>query len=243
MDDRLGGWFQPQTGELAEGFDVRPADTVIDVGCGDGAGATAFLAQQGAEVLATDVDQSVLDITRRRLQNSPARAYETILSDSNPLPIDDHRASRVVCMEVMEHVPDPERFMAELVRIGQPGAKYLLTVPDPASENVQKAVAPEIYWQEPNHLRIFSHDAFSDLVEGAGLTIERRFSRGFYWSVWWAMFWSCNQEFGDPEEAPLKHWTLSWHALISTPGGKRIKDALDAQLPKSQGIIAVKKAA
>lgn len=54
--------------------------------------------------------------------------------------------------------------MAELVRVGQPGAQYLLTVPDPVAETVQKNLAPDSYFQKPNHIRIFQRDEFEQLV-------------------------------------------------------------------------------
>jgi SAM-dependent methyltransferase len=243
LDDQLAGWFQSRTGHLVDGFQITAEDVVIDVGCGDGAAATAFIAAQGADVIATDVDPAVLEITKRKLQKSHARRYQTIVSDSDPLPIEDGRATRVVCMEVLEHVPDPPKFMAELVRVGRPGAKYLLTVPDPASESVQNGIAPDVYWQVPNHLRVFTRDGFASFVRESGLEVERQFFRGFYWAVWWTMFWACDQEYGDPEHPILRHWTESWHALISSPKGKQVKQALDAHLPKSQGIVAVKPAA
>ena len=242
MDDQLAGWFQVETGELVDGFAITADDTVVDVGCGDGSASTTFAAAQGAEIIAADIDPQALGETRRKLEKSRARRYETHVTDSNPLPLADERASRVIAMEVLEHVEDPAQFMSELIRVAQPGALFLLTVPDPTSEAVQKRVAPPVYWERPNHLRVFGRDDFIQLVDTSGLTIHRHFFRGFYWAVWWAMFWAADQEFGDPEVPMLRHWTESWHALITSPKGQRIKEALDAQLPKSQGIIAQKAA-
>ena len=49
---------------------------------------------------------------------------------------------------------------------------YLLTVPDPVGESLQKKLAPDLYWRTPNHLRVFERDEFDRLVIEAGLTIE-----------------------------------------------------------------------
>ena len=131
-DSQLGGWNLAEIGQLADGFTITAEDTVIDVGCGEG-GTANFAAGRGAEVIATDIDEAMVAKARRKLEKSKARKFEAVASDSNPLPFEDERVTKVICMEVMEHVQDPQQFISELVRIGKPGAQYLLTVPDPAS--------------------------------------------------------------------------------------------------------------
>ena len=240
-DSQLGGWNLAQIGQLADGFTIKAEDTVIDVGCGEG-GTANFAAYQGAEVIATDIDEVKVEQTRQKLQKSKARCFETMVSDSNPLPIADERVTKVICMEVMEHVPDPQQFISELVRVGKPGAQYLLTVPDPASENLQKDLAPPCYWEAPNHLRIFSHEEFETLVDSAGLIIEKKILRGFYWSMWWVFFWASNQQLGEPEGPILKNWTETWNAVLQSEKATQLKQVLDHHLPKSQIIIARKPA-
>lgn len=236
------GWFQAATGELFTGFPVGPADTYLDVGCGDG-GATLFAARQGSRVIATDVRPDKLAVLGRQLAAAGATAYECILSDTNPLPLPDETATRITCSEVLEHVPDPESFIRELVRVGATESLYLLTVPDPASEAVQQELAGETYWRPPNHVRIFEREDFARLVTDAGLEIEARHSVGFYTSVWWALFWSAGQELGEAEKPLLAGWTAAWERVLAHPDGLKIKQALDRCLPKSQVIIARKPAA
>ena len=57
--------------------------------------------------------------------------------------------SRIICMEVIEHVEDPAAFVAELARVGEPDALYLLAVPDATGERIQQAFAPDYYFQSP----------------------------------------------------------------------------------------------
>ena len=130
--------------------------------------------------------------------------------------------------------------MAELVRVGRPGALYLLTVPDPGAERLQQRLAPALYWRVPNHLRIFEREDFAALVQSAGLGIESRGCYGFYQALWWAMFWSCDVTLEAPSHPALEHWERSWDALLDTPAGIAVKQALDDTLPKSQLIVARK---
>lgn len=239
LDARQSGWFNGKTGELLPGFQISAKDTVIDVGCGDGA-ACMFAGRSGAEVIATDIDPEVVAKVETKLQQSKARAVRAIVSDSNPLPIESGTGSKVICAEVLEHVDDPTAVMNELVRIGKPGARYMIAVPDPVSESLQRVLAPPIHWRKPNHLRVFERNEFELLLQNAGLIVERRIHYGFYWSIWWSLFWASDQSFTDPEGPILENWTKTWHALITSPRGAQVKQALDEFMPKSQALIARK---
>jgi SAM-dependent methyltransferase len=238
------GLFNEQTRELIGGFAIGPDDTVVDAGCGAGYAST-FASACGAAVYAVDIDANALaEIEERIRKRKPARPFHTLQSDINPLPLPDGLASRVVAQEVLEHVDDPRRFLAELVRVGQPGAQYLLSVPDPVSESVQKKLAPESYWRKPNHLRIFQREEFADLVRDSGLIIDKQLPYSFFWSMWWFLFWSVEGEVvpGAPGTPVLSYWNKTWAALMKSPNGPRIKQALDETMPKNQVILARKAA-
>lgn len=238
VDAGLSGWYLSDTDEVFRGVQISADDVVVDVGCGDG-GAILFCAQRGAEIIAVDIDVDVIAGIEARLADSPAKAWSTHVSDSNPLPLGDAIATRVICSEVLEHVDDPEQVLAELVRIGRPGARYLLTVPDPLQENMQKHVAPDSYFQKPNHIRVIERQHFADMVRRAGLVVEEQAYYGFYWGMWWALFWACGVELGQSHPV-LDHWSSTWKALLETRRGVELKHQLDRFMPKSQLIVAHK---
>jgi hypothetical protein len=124
--------------------------------------------------------------------------------------------------------------------VAKDGAKFLITVPDTAHENIQKELAPDIYFQKPNHIRIFERNDFQNLISDAGLEIERTDYYGFYWSIWWFMFWACKHDIMDPWHPLLLKWTDTWNTLLSLEDGPKIMRVLDQHLPKSQVIIATK---
>lgn len=238
------GAFNWPRRELLDGFPIGEDDIVVDVGCGEGY-ASQFAARCGAAVYAVDVDANALAAVERHMHSQmPARPFRTLLSDANPLPLAEGVATRVVAQEVLEHVDDPQQFLGELARIGQPGALYLLSVPDPASESLQKGLAPASYWCKPNHLRVFARTEFERLVRDAGLEIEKRLSYSFFWAMWWLLYWASegNFDIGTPGSPVLTHWHKTWTALLKTPNGPRIKQALDDLMPKSQVILARKAA-
>jgi SAM-dependent methyltransferase len=238
-DAGYDGWYRVDSGELYEGFAIRAEDVVVDVGCGDG-GCALFCANRGAHVIVADIDAAKVAATTQRLSGTPAREVQGVVSDANPLLLPDGVASKIISMEVLEHVDDPAQFLRELVRIGKPGAQYLLTVPDPVAEQLQVGLAPEVYFQKPNHVRIIQRDQFEQLVADAGLVIERHSYYGFYWSLWWLFFWVCKVDLADPQHPLLNSWTRTWEALLGSPQGSLVRQRMNALMPKCQAIVARK---
>ena len=250
-DAVLDGWFLGDSGELLKGFAISADDTLLDVGCGEGV-ATLFAVRQGASVIFTDSELDKVRDLARQVAEQSNQANLGLVSNSLPLPLADGCASKVVCMEVLEHVDQPEPFMAELVRMGRPGAQYLLSVPAPVGEHLQKGIAPDSYYQSPNHVQIFTAERFAALVENAGLVIEHRQANGFFWVMGMIFFWAGERAAGrDPQGAvrdriqepfmPLmESWARTWQDLLDQPDGLAIKHTLDRFMPKSQVIIARK---
>ncbi|HWR81087.1 MAG TPA: class I SAM-dependent methyltransferase [Pseudomonas sp.] len=238
-DIHLSGWTL-DTGELVKGFLIRPEDILLDIGCNSG-GYALYSARQGAEIILADVDAEQLEIARARLEAIPARRVQTLVTDANPIPLPDASVTRVVAMEVLEHVEDPAQFMSELVRVAKPGALFLFTVPDEVVEGVQKLVAPPVYFEKPNHIRIFKRGELEQLALDAGLVIEHRLQYGFYHAVWWSLFWACpDQPLSAPWHFMLESWARTWSSLLDQPKGMLVKAALDEVMPKSRVIVARK---
>ncbi|KPU59882.1 methyltransferase domain protein [Pseudomonas fluorescens] len=245
------GWFSGNSGELLKGFAITADDTLLDVGCGEGV-ATLFAIRQGASVIFTDSEYDKVRDLARQVAAQSDKPNLGLVSNSLPLPLAAGCASKVVCMEVLEHIDQPEPFMAELVRMGRPGALYLLSVPSPVGEHLQKGIAPASYFQSPNHVQIFSPERFAALVEDAGLVIEHRQASGFFWVMGMIFFWASERAAGrdlggavrDRIQAPypplMESWAKTWQDLLAQPDGLAIKRMLDQFMPKSQVIIARK---
>jgi SAM-dependent methyltransferase len=250
-DALLDGWFLGDSGELLKGFAITADDTLLDVGCGEGV-ATLFAVRQGASVIFTDSEHDKVCELARQVAAQSDKPSLGLVSNSLPLPLAEGCASKVVCMEVLEHIDQPEPFMAELVRMGRPGALYLLSVPSPVGEHLQKGIAPASYFQSPNHVQIFSPERFAALVEDAGLVIEHRQASGFFWVMGMIFFWASERAAGrelggavrDRIQAPypplMESWAKTWQDLLAQPDGLAIKQMLDQFMPKSQVIIARK---
>jgi len=251
MDAAAGGWYQRDTNELYTGFPISAADTVLDFGCGGG-GAALFCGKAGADIYFADTDEAKLAAVDKQLRTTAARGIHKVLMTSSSLDLNENSMSRVIAMEVLEHTPNPREILDELVRVAKPGALFLLTVPDARGEELQRHIAPANYFTEPNHIQVFNREAFTELVEGAGLTVEKYFNQGFYWLLWMCFNWLSQQEEGrelnmiaqDTIEPPYNElgrlWSTTWHRVLKTQGGHKLKNLLDNLMPLTQGIIARK---
>ena len=95
---------------------------MLDVGCRSGALTQYYVA--GNTVVGLDVDEVALAHAARR-------GLATVAADANgPLPFPDASFDVVVAAEVIEHLRDPERFVAEAWRVLQPGGTFTGSVPN-----------------------------------------------------------------------------------------------------------------
>lgn len=243
------GWYKAETGELFDGFKVTAEDIVLDAGCGDGE-TILFCASHGAHVVFSDVNDKKIKALIERANKTKAKKVEGFISDTMPLPLPDEYATKILSMEMLEHTSNPARILAELVRVGKPGAQYLITVPDARSEMLQKPFALPIYFSVPNHIQIFDKESFVRLVENSGLTVERYDTYGFYWTFFMSLFWIVNKQeclngaildFINPPYHPvLQSWSNTWAGLMKLDGSEKLMESFDQYLPKAQVIVARK---
>ena len=243
-DRQLDGWAVAETGEIAPGVEVKPGMQIVDIGCGDG-GYASFCARMGADITFVDIQEEKVRALEEKLQGEGHTGQiRGITSECNPIPLADGYADLIVSTEVLEHVHSPEQFLNEMVRIGKPNATFLLTVPDARGEHLVKATAPEVYFQEPNHIQIFSPDDFRSLVENCGLEVLDQKHVGAFWAVFFLFKWATTTADSGLNEAnhPMtQHWTSAWSEVLKHPQGKEIREALNNAVPSSQVITARKR--
>jgi 2-polyprenyl-3-methyl-5-hydroxy-6-metoxy-1,4-benzoquinol methylase len=233
------GWFNSDSGEICRGVPIASTDLVVDVGCGDG-GAIKFCANQGADIIFLDINEEKVKHLEAQLQGLARGRVRGIAGTGEQIDIANDTADKVICTEVLEHVDDPAALMSEMVRIGKPGALYLLTVPHELGEMMMKDTAPPQYFEKPNHIRIFSESDFRNLVEGAGLTIERYEAFGAFWTIFFTIFWPTGSDFNKPHPA-LVNWSKTWNSILELEKGPLIKAALEQAIPNKQFILARKR--
>lgn len=97
--------------------EVRPR-RVLEVGCGRGETAEWIAAETGAEVVAIDQSERMVDLTR-------ARGVDARVGDVQELPFEDGSFDCAVAAWMLYHVPDLDRGLGELARVVRTGGRLV----------------------------------------------------------------------------------------------------------------------
>ena len=102
---------------------------VLDYGCGDGTFLGLLMAERSAPALAVGVEThaSTVEDCRRRYRVEPR--LEFVLTSDLDRPEHRGRYDAVFCMEVLEHVLDPEPLLAQFTELLAPDGKLIVSVP------------------------------------------------------------------------------------------------------------------
>lgn len=93
---------------------------VLDVGCGGGLLSEA-MAKKGASVVGVDAGKNAIEVARLHLHESRLTIDYRVTQVEKLLPEEQDQYDVVTCLEMLEHVPDPEAIVAacaKLVRVG-----------------------------------------------------------------------------------------------------------------------------
>ncbi len=98
----------------------------VDVGCGGGI-LSEGLAKQGANVLGIDLSEQLIEIADLHGLESGIKVQYKILSVEALADREAESFDFVTCMEMLEHVPDPESVVRACGRLVKPGGKVFFS--------------------------------------------------------------------------------------------------------------------
>lgn len=214
---------------------VGPGDRVLDMGCGAGRHAFALL-RRGAHVVALDRDaaelKDVAGMFAAMAQEGevPAGASAaTVRGTAYALPFPDATFDHVVCSEVLEHLPQDRRAMAELTRVLRPGGLIAVTVPRWGPELVCWALSSAYHEVEGGHIRIYRGSELLRRLVGAGLEpVASHHTHALHSPYWWL---KCAVGVTDGEHPVVRayHRLLVWDMMRAprlTRVGAKLLDPL-----------------
>jgi 2-polyprenyl-6-hydroxyphenyl methylase/3-demethylubiquinone-9 3-methyltransferase len=168
------GYMKPELERLYSRH-IPSGSSCLDVGCGEGQTSGPWLLHNRCQYVGVDVSENAVNLARA--SGLEARHIDGAYNLTFP----DGSFDVVVCVEVLEHLFEPEAATAEMLRVLRPGGKLIATVPNfaywrrrlevlsgrwnPLGDGLSVAQP----WRDP-HIRFFTAAALGRMMHSVGFT-------------------------------------------------------------------------
>lgn len=220
-------------------------ERVLDVGCGEGRHAVSAYARADVDVVALDLDRRDLRTAHERLcqvrpTGSCRKSFTLLQADALRLPFADASFDKVICAEVLEHLPDYAAALREMARVLRPGGIFAASVPSFGPEWVCWRLSRGYRETEGGHVRIFRAARLREAIEAHGLVhVFRHRAHALHSPYWWlkCLYWN-----RDPAPAVVEwyHRLLVWDLMRRPLVTQLLEKALNPVLGKSVVMYFVK---
>ncbi len=199
-------------------FELYSGDKVLDLGCGEGRHAITAYLQQQVDVVALDLSVSDLAIARERFDEfrKPAdsdRSVTFLRASGLCLPFADGTFDKVICSEVLEHIPDYESMLSEIRRVLKRGGLFAVSVPRFGPEWICWRLSQAYHEVAGGHIRIFRRRELQTAIEYRHMhRYDKHWAHGLHSPYWWlrCLFWSKGK---DVWPCRLYHRLLVWDLM------------------------------
>ena len=114
--------------EVLMALDLKPGETIADIGSGSGYFTLRFAAHVGdkGRVLAVDIDPEMIRYLNRRVRDAGVGNVQTILAEPNDPLLSDASVDRFVVVDTWHHIEKPLDYLALMKRMLKPGGQVVM---------------------------------------------------------------------------------------------------------------------
>jgi len=130
-DEMRKEFFDAELGRtIVQKAEIKPGDTVVDVGCG-----TGFLTAQAAKavgrkgkVIGIDLSKEMLKVANENMAKTGNKGkVEFKVGDAENIPLEDEIADAVMGNMILHHCPEPKAAVREMARILKTNRQLVLS--------------------------------------------------------------------------------------------------------------------
>ena len=197
---------------------LASGDRVLDLGCGEGRHAIGVYIAADVESVGVDLSPEDIETAREKSQeflepDNPNKSLTLYVANALDLPFADDCFDKVICSEVLEHIPDYLGALQEIYRVLKPGGVFAASVPRFGPEWLCWALSDEYHANEGGHLRIFIAQKLRREIECLGMIhYQGHFAHALHAPFWWlkCLLW----KFRDSSRLiKLYHKLLVWDLM------------------------------
>lgn len=200
-------------------LDIRENDRILDIGCGEGRHTVSAARQDQVLCVGADFGFTNLEKTKEKLlfheaiDDLPCRDWQLTCSDITALNFKTESFDCVICSEVLEHIPDDDRAVDELLRILKPGKILAVSVPRFWPEKICWLLSDDYFNANQGHVRIYKKEALIEKFRSRGAVfLSGHHAHSIHSPFWWL---KCLVGPGRTDSIPvnLYHRLLVWDLM------------------------------
>lgn len=111
---------------------ASPKERILDIGCGN-ARDIVKIASSGAEVVGVDISKSMVEAAKKETERIGQHGISLTVGDATHLDFADSSFDKVLCSEVIEHIPNTDLALSEMWRVLKPGGTLVISTPNSKS--------------------------------------------------------------------------------------------------------------
>ena len=227
---------------------IQPDQKILDMGCGEGRHVARACQEKNIFCLGADLSFSDLIKTEEKLKfheeinDFKDSAWALTSTDINNLPFKNKKFDIVICSEVLEHIPDDQKAVKELLRALKNKGILAISVPRFLPEKICWMLSDEYLDVNQGHIRIYKKKTLIAMIEKCGAKhFKTHYAHSLHSPFWWLKcLLGCNRT--DSFIINLYHKLLVWD-LMKKPGFTRFIERLfDPLIGKSLVLYFIKDA-
>ncbi len=227
-------------------LDIKPADLVLDIGCGYGRHSFEVV-RRGGHAVAADLANPELNKVLATFaamgtsEDLPSTSRGSCVNANVlTLPFADGAFDHVIASEILEHIPDDSAAMTEIARVTKPGGTITVTIPRAGQEVVCWLLSNEYHNTPGGHVRIYRQRQVTDRLKSAGLRPQGfGFAHALHTPYWWLRCAVGPKNLENPLVKAYKSF-LEWDIIAGPPLVRLTERMLNPVLGKSLVVYLTK---
>lgn len=155
---------------------IRDGDVVLDAGCGEGRHSIKAYKEAQCTVCSLDINQKNAVRTKYFLylldeENKNHGKWLSLRGNILSMPFPDASFDKIICSEVLEHIPDDQQAVGEIKRILKNDGILAVSVPTYFSETIYWTMSRQYRNQPGGHVRKYRLKQLRLILEKNGFNI------------------------------------------------------------------------